>query len=427
MKTQADSMTSSLCSPVINHRKNGFPVLADDIIMNETERINLKSYSEIYKKDLINNVLPFWLAKGLDKVHGGFYTCLDRNGSLIDSTKSVWFQGRAGYIYAAAYNKIEPRQEWLEASRSAIEFMEKHCFDTDGRMFFEITADGKPLRKRRYLFSESFAAIAMAEYSKASGDQTYARKALDLFKLIIHYKNTPGALTSKYTENLQIRGHSLPMILINTATRIREAITDPVLDTQIDESVHEIRNYFMHPEFEAVLETVGINGEFINTGMGRMINPGHAIETAWFLLDEASYRNWDQALVKTATNILDWSWKWGWDEEFGGIINFRDCKNLPCQDYAQDMKFWWPQAEAIIATLYAYRATGDKKYLEMHKKIHDYTYRHFPDHEYGEWYGYLHRDGTVAQPAKGNLFKGPFHIPRMLMYSHLLCEEILSG
>lgn len=384
----------------------------------------LSRYSEQYKKELAENILPFWLANGLDRVNGGFYTCVDRDGTLIDTTKSVWFQGRAGYMFAAAYNKVEARSEWLAASKSAIDFIEAHCFDTDGRMYFETTAEGIPLRKRRYLFSEAFAAIAMSEYSIASGDKSYAKKALDLFKLILHYKNTPGALPAKYTEHLQVRGHSLTMILINTAARLRETISDPILDQQISESIDEIRNYFMHPEFEAVLETVGMNGEFIDTGMGRIINPGHAIETSWFLLEEARHRGWDEELVEMATTILDWSWKWGWDEEFGGIINFRDCRNLPCQDYAQDMKFWWPQTEAIIATLYAYRATGDKKYLDMHQRIHEYTYAHFPDKEFGEWYGYLHRDGSVAQPAKGNLFKGPFHIPRMLMYSHLLCEEI---
>lgn len=381
-------------------------------------------YSALYRDELVSNILPFWLANGLDTVNGGFYTCVDRDGSLLDSTKSVWFQGRAGYMFAAAYNKVEPREEWLAASKSAIDFIEAHCVDTDGRMYFEVTAEGIPLRKRRYLFSESFAAIAMAEYSIASGDKHYAEKALELFKLILRYKNTPGALPAKYTEHLQVRGHSLPMILINTAARIREAIDSPILDTQINESIKEIRTYFMHPEFEAVLETVGMNGEFIDTGMGRLINPGHAIETSWFLLEEARHRGWDEELVNMATTILDWSWKWGWDKEYGGIINFRDCRNLPCQDYAQDMKFWWPQTEAIVATLYAFRATGNPKYLAMHQQIHEYTYAHFPDPAYGEWYGYLHRDGGVAQPAKGNLFKGPFHIPRMLMYSHLLCDEI---
>ena len=91
------------------------------------------------------------------------------------------------------------------------------------------------------------------------------------------------------------------------------------------------------------------------------------------------------------------------------------------------MKFWWPQCEAIIATLYAYEATHDTRYLEMHKQINDYTYARFPDKEYGEWFGYFHYDGTLSQPAKGNMYKGPFHIPRMLIKCHLLCNDILKA
>ena len=387
----------------------------------------IEKWAKTYKDDLTENILPFWLKHGLDTVNGGFYTCLNRDGSLMDTTKSVWFQGRGGFVFAHAYNTIEQKPEWLAASKSAVEFLEKYCFDTDGRMYFEVTAEGVPLRKRRYLFSESFAAIAMSEYSIASGDQKYAHKALDIFRLILKYKNTPGLLEPKYNENFQARGHSLCMILINTASCIRRAIQDDILNHQIDESIDHIARYFMKPEFEALLEMVGPNGEFIDTNAGRTINPGHCIETSWFILEEAKFRNWDPKLVEMAETILNWSWKWGWDEEFGGIINFRDCKNLPSQDYAQDMKFWWPQNETIIATLYAYLATKDAKYLEMHKQISDWTYARFPDKEYGEWYGYLHRDGSVAQPAKGNLFKGPFHVPRMMMVAYRLCNEILKS
>ena len=387
----------------------------------------IEKWAKTYKDDLTENILPFWLKHGLDTVNGGFYTCLNRDGSLMDTTKSVWFQGRGGFVFAHAYNTIEQKPEWLAASKSAVEFLEKYCFDTDGRMYFEVTAEGVPLRKRRYLFSESFAAIAMSEYSIASGDQKYAHKALDIFKLILKYKNTPGLLEPKYNENFQARGHLLCMILINTASCIRRAIQDDILNHQIDESIDHIARYFMKPEFEALLEMVGPNGEFIDTNAGRTINPGHCIETSWFILEEAKFRNWDPKLVEMAETILNWSWKWGWDEEFGGIINFRDCKDLPSQDYAQDMKFWWPQNETIIATLYAYLATKDAKYLEMHKQISDWTYAHFPDQEYGEWYGYLHRDGSVAQPAKGNLFKGPFHVPRMMMVAYRLCNEILKS
>ena len=186
------------------------------------------------------------------------------------------------------------------------------------------------------------------------------------------------------------------MILINVGSCIRKVINDPKLTAQIDESVEKLKKYFIHPEFKCLLETVGMNGEFIDTNETRTINPGHCIETSWFIMEEAKLRGWDKPMFDMALQILDWSWDWGWDKQYGGIINFRDCKN------------------------------GDEKYLYRHERISEWTYAHFPDAEYGEWYGYLHRDGTVAQPAKGNLFKGPFHIPRMMIKSYMLCQEILK-
>lgn len=386
----------------------------------------LEYWGNQYKEDLLTDILPFWMKHGLDTEHGGYFTCVDRDGTLMDSTKSVWFQGRFAFILAYAYNHYGPNEEWLKACKSGIDFIEKYCFDTDGRMFFEVTAAGVPIRKRRYVFSETFAAIAMAHYSIASGDRSYAEKAVRLFKQVLHYKNTPGLLEPKFREGLTAKGHSFCMILIDTAARIREAIDDPALTRQIDESIDELRRDFMKPEFKAILETVGPNGEFIDSIAGRTINPGHSIETAWFILEEAKYRGWDPALTEMGLTIFNWSWEWGWDPAYGGINYFKDCKHFPPQEYWHDMKFWWPQCEAVIATLYAYQATGDAKYLEMHKQINEYTYTHLPDPVYGEWYGYLHFDGSLAQPAKGNLFKGPFHIPRMLMKCNLLCKEILS-
>lgn len=392
----------------------------------EQKQQYLQSWAERYRRDLTENIMPFWMKHGLDRKHGGVYTCLNRDGSLMDTTKSVWFQGRFGFIAASAYNNIERNEEWLAASKSCIDFILNHCTDENGRMYFEVKEDGTPLRMRRYLFSECFAIIAMAEYSIASGDRSYAEKALEIFRLVQRYASTPGLLEPKYLPALECQGHSLTMILINTASRLRAAIDAPCLTEQIDKSLHALRTYFVHPEFKAVLETVGPNGEFIDSIMGRTINPGHCIETAWFILEEARHRGWDEDLKQLALQILDWSWQWGWDEQYGGIINFRDCKGLPAQDYSQDMKFWWPQTETIIAMLYAYLATGDELYLERHQQISDWTYKHFPDTEHGEWYGYLHRDGTVAQPAKGNIFKGPFHIPRMMINSYLLCQAILE-
>ena len=386
-----------------------------------------KYWAENYKEDLTHNIMPFWLKYGLDKKHGGVDTFGLRDAQMFDTTKSVWFQGRFAFICSFAYNHVEKNPEWLEAAKLTLDFIENHCFDTDGRMYFEVMADGTPLRKRRYVFSESFAAIAMSEYALATGNQEYAKKALDLFRRMRHFLNTPGILEPKYLPTLQAQGHSITMIMVNVASCIKQVISDPELDAQIEESIHALKNYFMHPEFKALLEMVGPKGEFIDTTNGRTINPGHCIETSWFLFDVARNMGGNKELIDMALTILDWSWEWGWDKQYGGIINFKDCKNLPPQDYSQDMKFWWPQTEAIIANLYAYKLTKDEKYLKRHKQISEWTYAHFPDNEFGEWYGYLHRDGTVAQPAKGNLFKGPFHIPRMMVKGYTLCKEILAG
>ena len=386
----------------------------------------LETWAKSYKEDLTQNIMPFWMKYGVDKKNGGVYTCVDRDGSLMDTTKSVWFQGRFAFVCAYAYNHIEKNEEWLAAARSTIDFIEKYCFDNDGHMYFSITHDGRPLRKRRYVFSETFAAIAMSEYALASGDRSYADKAVKIFKDTLRFLSTPGFLTPKFEPEVKLQGHSIVMILINVASCLRLVSDDPILTRQIDESIEKLKKYFMHPEFKALLESVGPNGEFIDTNMTRLINPGHCIETAWFIMEEAKTRNWNKDLTDMALTIFDWSWDWGWDKSYGGIINFRDCRNLPVQDYSQDMKFWWPQCETIIASLYAYLATGDDEYIYRHQRISEWTYAHFPDAKYGEWYGYLHRDGRVAQPAKGNLFKGPFHIPRMMIKSYTLCKEILD-
>lgn len=392
--------------------------------MNVKEYI--KSWAESYKKDLTENIMPFWMKYGLDRENGGVYTCVDRDGSLMDTTKSVWFQGRFAFICSFAYNNVEKNQEWLDAAKSTLEFIEKHCFDGQGHMYFSVTAEGKPLRKRRYVFSETFAAIAMSEYALATGDQHWAKRAIQVFEDTQRFLATPGFLPAKFEADVKLQGHSIVMILINVGSCIRKVVNDPKLTQQIDESIEKLKKYFIHPEFKCLLETVGENGEFIDTNMTRTINPGHCIETSWFIMEEAKLRGWDKPMLDMALQVFDWSWDWGWDKQYGGIINFRDCKNLPPQDYSQDMKFWWPQCETIIASLYAYLGTGDEKYLYRHERISEWTYAHFPDAEYGEWYGYLHRDGTVAQPAKGNLYKGPFHIPRMMIKGYMLCQEILK-
>ena len=317
------------------------------------DRNRILELEKIYSDGLLNDTLPFWIKNSVDREFGGFTFMLDRDGSLMDTDKGVWQQGRFTWLLATLYNKLEARQEWLDLARHGIDFMEKHAFDTDGRMFFHLDQKGNPIRKRRYIFSETFAATAYAAYSKASGEKWAAEKAYDLWKLIMHSLHTPGLLPPKFTDNRQSKGLAIPMTLLVTAQELRLNIGDRGFTETIDTLIERIRFHWMKPEFSAIMETVGMNGEFIDHFDGRMLCPGHSIELVWFLLRESEYRNNDPEILQTALNILDWMWEWGWDEEFGGITYYKDVKNYPPQEYWHDMKFWWPQNEAIIATLMA--------------------------------------------------------------------------
>ena len=387
----------------------------------------LRQLRDTYRDGLFNDTLPFWIPRAIDREHGGFLTSLDRDGSLLNTDKAVWFQGRFAWLLATLYNTVEPRPEWLELSHHGINFLRKHCFDTDGRMFFWVTRDGRPLRKRRYLFSECFATIALAAYATAAKDDEARQQAFDLFRLTLTYHTTPGLLQPKVDPATRpMKGLAMPMILLVTAQELRKAIDDPLVSEVIDRSIAEIERDFLKPELRCVLETVGPEGQFIDTFDGRLVCPGHSIEAAWFILEEARQREGDPWLIRLGTTILDWSLELGWDQQHGGVLYYRDAKGLSPTDYWHDMKFWWPHNETIIATLLAWQLTGDPRYAHWHQLAHDWAYAHFPDPLHGEWFGYLHRDGSVSTPLKGNMWKGPFHLPRMQWYCWQRLEEILK-
>ncbi|MFC2123398.1 AGE family epimerase/isomerase [Bacteroidota bacterium] len=385
---------------------------------------DLEKYISVYRDDLLDDIIPFWLKHCIDNKYGGFNFCLDRDGAIIDTDKGVWQQGRFTWMLATLYNEVQQKDEWLNLAIHGADFMEKHCIDSDGRMFFLVDQVGNPIRKRRYVFSETFACIAYAALFKATGERKYEDLARELFNVFIKYSTQEGLIPPKFTDHRKVKGMGHPMIGIATAQELRKNLDNDSFTAYIDKWIDEIRTDFMNHEFKAVMETVSPDGEMLDHFDGRTLNPGHAIEGAWFILEEAKFRGNDPDLIEMGTTMLDWMWEIGWDKEYGGIFYFRDVKGLPVQEYWHDMKFWWPQNEVIIATLMAYALTRDDKYAKWHEMIHQWTFDKFPDPEYGEWFGYLHRDGRISSTLKGNIWKGPFHIPRMYLKAWKILEEI---
>ncbi len=379
--------------------------------------------TDIYRQGLLHDTLPFWEKHAPDREQGGFMTYLDADGSVVSTDKPMWVMGRITWLFAKLYNTVEKRDSWLNLARHGVAFLRQYGFDSDGRMFYVVRRDGRPLRKRRYLFTETFGVIALAEYAKATGDAEAKKQAGDLYRLILQYHQRPGLLEPKnITTTRQLKSHAMPMILLATSQVLRQIDENKLYTQVIDDSIQEVFEHFVKPEFKVLLEAVGPHGEFLDEPPGREVNPGHAIETAWFIMEEARQRPQAQKLIESACEILDWSLDIGWDTEYGGIYYFRDCQGKPCPQYEHDMKLWWPHNEAIYATLLAYHLTGKDKYAQWHQKIHDWAYAHFPDRKNGEWFGYLRRDGTISSTLKGNMWKGPFHLPRMQLYAWKLLE-----
>ena len=385
--------------------------------------VDWTSQRKQFGETLFNDVLPFWFPRCIDKVHGGFFSALDRDGSLIDTDKSVWAQGRMSWMLLTLYNTVEQRPEWLDWGGQGLRFIHDHCYDSDGRLFFHVSQEGLPIRKRRYAFSESFAAIAYAAHFKATGDMASAEKARLLFDQFARWHFTPGLMPPKYLETRPMVGLGPYMIAMVTAQELRSNLGESlVFESWIDRCLNDIVTLFVKEDEKVVMETVGLNGEILDHFDGRLLNPGHAIEAAWFVMEEGRYRR-DQKLIGLGVEMLDWMWERGWDIEFGGLYYFRDLKGKPVQEYWHDMKFWWPHNEAMIACLMAYQLSDDEKWRLRFNLVCDWSFSHFPDREYGEWYGYLRRDGTVSVPLKGNLWKSFFHLPRSLLKCWSLLEE----
>ena len=397
--------------------------------------INDLELTRKWVREELDRSIAFWLDYGMDQKYGGVYTCLDRKGELYSTDKSVWMQGRCAWIFAYLCHVYGKRAEWIQASKSCLDYMEAYCINRayGDRMYFSVTADGLPLRQRRYYFSEGFYVIANAEYFGITGELKYierARRVYELINYLNHGGSDPVGLGSKtISETRSGRALANPMIYLNITSVMRRC--DPentaLYNARAAECVEEIRRYHYKPEIGCTLESTGLNGEFWSEITdGRIVNPGHDIECSWFILEQADYSG-NTETKKLAEAIYRQAFEAGWDKEYGGLLYFIDCQRKPPQAYEHDMKLWWPHNETLIASLMFYRDTGDAAYMQDFSRTLDYCRSVFSDPDYGEWFGYCRRDGKPTEPpCKGSMFKGPFHVPRSLIQMDCLIGDILK-
>lgn len=387
--------------------------------------MDLIKLEQQYKSELLDNVLPFWLNNSIDKEHGGYLTCLNRDGSVFDTDKFIWLQGRQVWMFSSLYNSVERKDEWLECATHGADFLKKYGHDGSFNWYFSLDKQGQPLVEPYNIFSYTFATIAFGQLNKATGNQEYGDIALSTFKNILSkVENPKGNWNKAYPNTRSLKNFALPMILCNLTLEIEHLLPKDYLDSFAENCIHEVMNVFRREELGGIIiENVTTDGKLSDTFDGRLVNPGHAIEAMWFIMDLGKRLNRPE-LINTAVDTTIKMIEYGWDKEHGGIFYFMDRCGNPPQQLEWDQKLWWVHVETLISLLKGYHLTGSKECLKWFEIIHDYTWNHFKDSEYPEWFGYLNRRGEILLPLKGGKWKGCFHVPRGLYQCWKTLEQI---
>ncbi|MEX0614100.1 MAG: AGE family epimerase/isomerase [Pirellulales bacterium] len=381
---------------------------------------------EQYRVALFDDVVPWWEKHSIDRECGGYYSCLERDGQVYAGDKFMWMVGREIWMFSHLYNQHEPREEWLEYARHGATFMLEHGFREDGKMHFRLSREGKPIANSLSLYTECFATIALAELGLAARDKVHVDRAVEMYERLRPRLGQPDdtALLG-YPINAKFHLHAHDMIRLTVAWVLADADASERWQQDITLSVNSLLAKHWKPQLGVLLENVAPDGSpMLDLPEGRMVHPGHAIESSWMLMEVALQRS-DRALLDTAVEIALKSLEFGWDAEYGGIRYLMNIDRTPTHPIEADMKLWWPHCEALYALLLAWVVTGRDDIGRWFDKLHRYTFDHFPDAEFGEWYGYLNRDGSPTWTAKANGWKGFFHLPRVLLrcYQLLLKES----
>ena len=395
--------------------------------------VDFKQLAELYRSELLDRVVPFWLNKSQDTEFGGYFTCLDRDGSVYDTDKFIWLQGREVWMFAKLYNTVEPRQEWLEAAIQGAEFLKKYGHDGNLNWYFALDREGRPLVEPYNIFSYTFAVIAFGQLSIAlrkTGQEEraeeYASIAKRTFDIVLSKVDNPKGKWSKASPGARaMKTFDLPMILCNVSLEIEALLEPAFLQKAIDDCLHEVMDVFYRPEIGLIVEALGKDGNLVDCFDGRKLNPGHAIEAMWFVMDLGK-RLGRPELIQKAVDICLQEVEYGWDKEFGGVFYFMDRLGKPRHELEFDQKLWWVHLETLISLIKGYQLTGDERCLSWFERVHDYTWSHFRDADYPEWYGYLNRQGEVLLPLKGGKWKGCFHVPRGLLNVWKILDDIAN-
>lgn len=391
--------------------------------------VNWSEYAGIYKDELTESVIPFWEKNCVDREFGGYFTSLDRDGSVYDTYKYMWMQWRIVYMFAEIYLAGLKNDRYIEIAEQGFDFLYKHGRDENGMYYFALNRQGVPAMAPYNVYSDCFATMGSAKLYQVTGKQLYADAAYEAVNnFITRCKSSNSSLQWNKALEGKKQYFSLGyyMMMANLGIIMKESMGCSDFDSTMDEAVDMVLNKFYSPEFGLVFENMPVDSDKpdLESTIGRQMNPGHVLEAMWFLLNYLHSVPGSEDKIKAVCQIISNTLDFGWDKEYGGIFYFMDALGKPHLELQHDMKLWWVHNEATLACLHAYKNTRDEKFADWFRKVHDYTFSRFPDKEYGEWFAYCNRRGEITHTLKGGKWKTFFHVPRALLFAWQLCSDM---
>ncbi len=376
----------------------------------------------IYRAELLERVVPFWLTHAIDWQNGGILTCISDEGRVLSEDKYMWSQLRAIWTFSALYNRIEPRAEWLDVARHIFDFVKKYGRDREGRWVFAVDKTGRVLEGAASIFTDGFAIYGLTELARASGSQEAVDLALETYHNVQRRLARPGSYgIAPFQLPPNSKAHAVSMIFSLVFTELGDLLNDPHILQAGLQHADEVMDVFLRSETGLLYEYVHLDGSLIDSPQGRVVNPGHTIESMWFMI-HIYRRGGNQARIRRAVEAIRRHVELGWDEEYGGIVLGRDAEGGPPWLPYADAKLWWPHTEALYALLLAYELSGEDWCLHWFERVHNYAFTHFPVPRWGEWTQKLNRQGQKITEVVALPVKDPFHLPRSLIF----CIRLLS-
>jgi N-acylglucosamine 2-epimerase len=405
-----------------------------------------------YRDHLEHDVLPFWTGRALDHERGGLFTCLDNvSGRLVRRDKFVWSQARWAWTAAHAARMAERGLLRLDPgplrdhARLTADFLLEHAFLPGGEVAYLLAEDG---RKVEFLpgkghdlsfFADAFVVLALTGVARASAERSYLEAALRVYDALRSRLARGDVRSEPYPLPSGCRAHAWPMIMLNVAQELERAAAafgharTASLAREGSAAMDTIMAEFVRPD--GLVQEVRCDGG--DSLITRHVTPGHAIESMWFVVEQAVRHGRDEVVARAA-DVVAASFDAGWDPAEGGLFRFID----PGADGPQprgpangafeqlildtwDSKIWWPHSETLYATLLMEAVTGEARFRELHDRTFAYTFATFPHHDpaVGEWIQIRDRGGAPLDKVVGLPVKDPYHLTRNLLLLVELLEE----